>query len=143
MNHAEVPPEFHDRVSDDGSQFLYGVQLAEVPEWLGNLTALTRLSLGGNQLAEVPESLGNLTALSQLNLGGNRLASVPGWLGNLTALTTLDLSPNLSALTTLNLSGNQLTAVPLPLADLLDSGRELAPEGSPLGEPFQLHPPSW
>ena len=49
-----------------------------MPEWLGNLTALTELYLYGNRLASVPEWLGNLTALTELYLNGNQLASVPG-----------------------------------------------------------------
>ena len=54
-------------MSDDGRQVsLAGMQLASVPEWLGNLTALTTLDLSGNQLASVPEWLGNLTALTEL-----------------------------------------------------------------------------
>jgi hypothetical protein len=44
-----VPSEFRERVSDDGRQIsLEGMQLASVPEWLGNLTALTELDLYGN-----------------------------------------------------------------------------------------------
>ncbi len=55
MNLAGVPPEFRERVSDDGRQVvLAGSQLASVPEWLGNLTALTTLRLGDNRLASVP-----------------------------------------------------------------------------------------
>ena len=64
-----MPSEFRERVSDDGRQVsLAGMRLASVPEWLGNLTALTTLDLGGNQLASVPEWLGNLTALTELDL---------------------------------------------------------------------------
>ena len=50
------------------------MQLASVPEWLGNLTALTELDLSGNQLALVPEWLGNLTGLTALDLSFNQLA---------------------------------------------------------------------
>ena len=78
----------------------------ELPEWLGNLTALTSLDLSGNRLTELPEWLGNLTALTSLDLSGNGLTSLPEWLGNLTALTRLDLS------------GNQLTELPEWLGNL-------------------------
>lgn len=37
MNLVGVPPEFRERVSDDGKQVsLAGMQLASVPEWLGD-----------------------------------------------------------------------------------------------------------
>ena len=46
MNLVRVPSEFRERVSDDGRQvFLASMQLASVPEWLGNLIALTELDL--------------------------------------------------------------------------------------------------
>ena len=51
--------------------------LAEVPAWLGKLTALTTLDLNHNQLTEVPASLGNLTALTTLDLNHNQLTEVP------------------------------------------------------------------
>ena len=105
------------------------MQLTAVPDWVGNLTALTTLYLGRNQLAAVPESLGNLTALTELYLGRNQLTAVPESLGNLTALTMLDLGGNwltalpeslgnLTALTELNLTDNQLTALPESLGNL-------------------------
>jgi len=42
-----------------------------VPKELGNLTALTTLSLDDNKLTSVPKELGNLKALMSLDLGGN------------------------------------------------------------------------
>jgi internalin A len=124
-----------------------GMQLASVPEWLGNLTALTELDLSRNQLASVPESLGNLTALTRLDLSRNQLASVPESLGNLTALTELELSRNqlasvpeslgnLATLRQLNLSSNQLTALPLRLADLLAGSLKPDLKSNPLADPL-------
>ncbi len=89
-----------------------------IPTELGNLTALTSLSLSLNDLTgSIPSELGNLTALTNLNLSINYLTgSIPSELGNLTALTNLSLSlndltgsipselGNLTALTNLNLS---------------------------------------
>jgi internalin A len=130
MNLVGVPPEFRGRVSDDGRQMsLARMRLVSVPEWLGNLTTLTRLDLSRNQLTSVPEWLGNLTTLSTLDLSRNRLASLPESLGDLTALTTLDLSRNqltsvpeslgsLAALTTLDLSISRLMSVPGSLGNL-------------------------
>ena len=117
-------------MSDDGKRLtLAEMQLTAVPEWVGNLTALTTLNLSENQLTAVPESLGNLTALTELNLGANQLTAVPESLGNLTGLTELYLYGNqltavpeslgnLTGLTELNLYGNQLTAVPESLENL-------------------------
>jgi len=125
-----VPHEFRECVSDDGKQLtLAGMQLTAVPDWVGNLTALTTLNLYGNQLTAVPDWVGNLTALTTLNLSRNQLTAVPDWVGNLTALTTLNLSDNqltavpdsvgnLTALTELYLSSNQLTAVPDSVGNL-------------------------
>jgi Leucine-rich repeat (LRR) protein len=51
MNLSGVPSEFRERVSDDGRQVsLAGMELASVPESLGNLTALTTLNLSDNLL---------------------------------------------------------------------------------------------
>ena len=130
MGLMRVPSEFRGAVSDDGRQVsLAGMQLGSVPEWLENLTGISRLDLGGNQLASVPEWLGNLTGLTRLDLDGNQLASVPEWLGNLTGLARLNLCRNrlgsvpeslgnLTGLTRLDLGGNQLASVPEWLGNL-------------------------
>jgi leucine-rich repeat protein SHOC2 len=104
-------------------------KLGEVPEELGQLTALTKLNLRGNQLTSVPAELGRLTALTKLHLNNNKLTSVPAELGRLTALKGLALSGNqltsvpaelgrLTALTQLALHENQLTSVPTELGQL-------------------------
>jgi hypothetical protein len=59
-----------------------GNQLSELPESLGNLTALRRLDLSGNRLAVLPDWPGSLPALTRLDLMGNPLTAVPGWLGD-------------------------------------------------------------
>ena len=51
--------------------------LTVVPDWIGQLTALTRLDLNSNQLTAVPDSIGQLTALTTLDLSGNRYLSSP------------------------------------------------------------------
>jgi internalin A len=130
VNLSGIPQEFLQYVSDDGTHVaLMNMALASVPDWLGNLTALTHLNLSGNELASLPDWLGNLTTLTDLNLSGNELASLPDSLGNLTALTELTLNDNqlaslpdslgnLTALTDLNLGDNQLTALPDWLGNL-------------------------
>ena len=91
--------------------FLYRNQLTALPESLGQLTALQTLDLSGNQLSALPESLGQLRALQLLFLGGNQLSALPGSLGHLTALRALDLDGN--RLSTLPESLEQLTALEL------------------------------
>ena len=130
MYPEQVPSQFRSYVSDDGTRVsLANRGLASLPEWLGSLTALTELDLGGNQLTALPETLGNLTALTTLRLGGNQLTALPETLGSLTALTELRLGGNqltslpetlgnLTALTELRLDGNQLMALPETLGNL-------------------------
>lgn len=113
--------------------------LTRVPEWIGELTQLTRLNLYGNRIEALPESIGNLVNLVELNLGDNQLTSVPASIGRLTALTRVDLDRNrisalpgsigrLSRLVRLELFANRLTDLPASTARLhaltrLDLGR--------------------
>ena len=107
--------------------------IGTIPTQLGNLTALTSLSLGSNRLTgSIPAQLGNLTKLTNLNLSGNQLTgNMPTELGNLTNLTNLNLSVNrlsdsiptqfgnLTKLTILNLTNNRLTGnMPTELGNL-------------------------
>ena len=59
---------------------------------IGDITKLTNLA--GNGLGALPDWLGNLTALTELNLASNQLSALPDWLRNLTALTELNLANN-------------------------------------------------
>ena len=109
-----------------------GVQVAwELPSELGQLTALSRLALGGPLLTgAIPPELGQLTNLEELTLAGSRLTgSVPPELRQLTKLRTLELHDNrlttlppelgqLTRLAYLSLSGNQLTSLPPELGRL-------------------------
>jgi hypothetical protein len=80
MDRVAVPPEFRERVSDDGRQArLAEMQLESVPEWLGNLSALTTLDLSDNELESVPGWLGNLTALTKLYLFPSCTSSLTDW----------------------------------------------------------------
>ena len=103
-----------------------------IPTQLGQLTALTSLSLGSNLLTgNIPTQLGQLANLTSLSLTGNGISgNIPTQLGNLTNLTSLDLRGNrlrgdmptqlgnLTNLTTLNLAGNQFTGIPAQLGNL-------------------------
>ncbi len=66
-------------------------RLTALPEWLGQFTQLQELNLAANQLTELPESLGQLTQLQELNLAQNQLTKLPKWLGQLTQLQQLYL----------------------------------------------------
>ncbi|THU74710.1 hypothetical protein C4D60_Mb04t36260 [Musa balbisiana] len=68
-----------------------------IPNEIGKLQSLTRLSLGSNSLSgPIPASLGNLFALSDLNLSSNSLVGAlsEANFANLTYLYSLDLSHN-------------------------------------------------
>ena len=67
-----------------------------IPAELGELKALTWLTLSANQLTgSIPAELGELKALTYLGLSNNQLTgSIPAELGELKALTDLDLSNN-------------------------------------------------
>ena len=98
-------------------------QFAGLPDWIGDLTSLTRIDLNDCRLEAVPEWLVGLRRLTQLFLDNNRLTRIPEWLGDLRELTILRLDNNrletlpeslakLDNLTRLDLDRNQLTEVP-------------------------------
>lgn len=105
--------------------------LSEIPEMLGQLTALETLSLNNNRLMQVPAVLGQLRALRALSLSNNQLTTLPSGLGQLTALHTLYLDNNqlsslpstlgqLTGLHRLTVNNNHLTALPESLGDLTE-----------------------
>ena len=105
---------------------LYDSGLEVLPPQIGQLTALTKLSLAGCPLNKLPPQIGQLTALTKLELQWcQQLKELPPQIGQLTALTKLyligceqlkGLPPQIGqllALTNLNLVGcNQLTLAP-------------------------------
>lgn len=95
--------------------------LASLPDEIGALKSLEKLSLKNNQLSSLNPSVGSLTSLRFLLLASNQLAELPD-MGGLAALEELDASsnaitkvtPTLGAcqkLKTLNLDNNQVLAV--------------------------------
>ncbi|MCY3660693.1 MAG: leucine-rich repeat domain-containing protein, partial [Caldilineaceae bacterium] len=103
----------------------------QLPSELGQLTALSRLALGGPLLTgTIPPELGQLANLEQLTLAGSRLTgAVPPELDQLTQLRELELHGNrltalppelgrLFRLTHLGLAGNRLTTLPPELGRL-------------------------
>ncbi len=102
-----------------------------LPSELGQLTALSRLALGGPLLTgTIPPELGQLANLEQLTLAGSRLTgAVPPELGQLTKLWRLELHDNqltslppelgrLTKLVGLGVAGNRLTTLPPELGRL-------------------------
>ena len=104
-------------------------QLTTLPENIGELQNLQKLSLGGNQLTALPESIGGLENLQMLFLYANQLTALPESIGKLRSLQTLYLYSNqlrwlpesidkLYNLQELDLSSNQLTALPESIGKL-------------------------
>ncbi|CAI9782590.1 unnamed protein product [Fraxinus pennsylvanica] len=122
-------------------QYLYGYNCGlrgSIPNDIGNLTSLIKLSLFGNELTEsIPASLVNLQTLQELSLVHNKISgSIPDSLCELKNLNGLLLSQNLitsaipecigniTTLRRLNIDTNRLTS-PIPaslwlLKDLLE-----------------------
>ena len=76
-----------------------GLQIDSLPSFIGSLTSLKKLELGGGQNIKVlPKEIGNLTNLEELLIGnecqGNKISELPKEIGNCTSLKILDLSFN-------------------------------------------------
>ena len=88
------------RVNEEGritKLDLFGKKLVgTIPPEIGNLTALSFLSLGDNRLTgEIPPEVGNLTSLTTLLLHDNELTGrLPRELGKLTALRMFSINRN-------------------------------------------------
>ena len=135
------------------SLFLANMNLAELPESIGQLPYLQALYLYNNRLTSLPESIGQLSQLRNLYLNGNRLTSLPKSVGQLSQLTLLDLTGNrltslpesvgqLSQLQVLHLNGNQLTSLPESLRNLKELEHINLSGNGALGIPVEvLNPP--
>ena len=126
---------------------LGGNQLRELPDWIGDLSALNWLSLYGNPLTDLPDALGNLGALDTLDLFGAGIEALPESIGNLHRLSQLSLRQNnmtalpesvgnLSGLRLLDLRDNQFATVPRSLADLVARHIDVRLDGNPLRDPL-------
>ena len=80
--------------------------LTSLPESIGQLSNLQKLSLFNNNLSNIPDSIGNLSQLKVLNLSYNNLTSLPESIGQLSNLKVLYLH------------GNSLTNIPDSIGNL-------------------------
>ena len=96
-----------------------------IPDFLGRLTNLRRLSLPSNNLrAAIPATLGNLANLRELNLSSNELSGpIPSSLGGLENVITLSLSGNKLSGAIPSELGNLRNLSVLSLGDNALSGR--------------------
>lgn len=69
-------------------------RLTVLPDSIGQLARLERLSVGGNALAGLPASVGRLKKLVNLNVARNRMTTLPSALGDGSALEEFDASDN-------------------------------------------------
>lgn len=67
-------------------------RLAELPEEIGSLTKLERLTAAQNALAALPGSFTALKSLAVLRLSKNKFSSIPEHLNACTALEEIDFS---------------------------------------------------
>ena len=103
--------------------------LTELPDAIGELTALESLYLFRNELTQFPSEIRQLTKLTQLDLSNNRLSDLPPEIEHLTNLSYFYLSGNqlsdlppeigqLAKLTQLDLGNNQLSDLPPEIEQL-------------------------
>lgn len=115
---------------------LSSLGLAMLPDSIGLLTQIQKLSLGNNRLTTLPDSIAKLTHLQKLDLSRNHLATLPDSIGELWELKILYLNNNqltmlpdsilrLKQLQILNLNRNELTMLPDSIGHLVQL-RELS-----------------
>jgi internalin A len=129
--------------------------LTKLPPEIGQLTALTELSINSNELTTLPPEIGQLTALRTLYIKANNLTELPLEIGQLRSLTVLSLEGNqlsklpdsigqLESLVRLYLDSNRLVCLPDSIHSLLKlrylglhENPELSLPPEALGPPFE------
>jgi len=81
----------------------------KIPNSIGKLTYLKKLTLVRNRLQKIPESIGKLTSLKELDLSYNNFYEIPQLIGELNSLEKL------------NLKGNKIQKIPDSLRLFLNS----------------------
>ncbi|WP_300731449.1 hypothetical protein [Pseudomonas sp.] len=97
---TQLPEDFGTLAHLTSAHFVNS-QLKYIPDWIGNLTALTQLNLSsqiplGIMRGALPESIGNLLKLERLDLGNNNnlTGKLPDSLSKLTLLKNLLVQSN-------------------------------------------------
>lgn len=145
LNHNNLVsiPETVSEMKNLEGLFLAYNQLTYLPSSIGQLSALSILSLSSNNLRSLPESIVELRRLSLLYLAHNQLTHLPESFGNIKSLRCLQLDNNhitslpsslrqLDELDTITFSENkslvgishQGRLVPVPLQTLLENSNE-------------------
>jgi internalin A len=120
--------------------------VTKLPNWIGKLTALRRLVLGGTLIGELPDTLAGLTAIEDLDVSRTKLTELPAVVGSLRTLRRLiahdapiaSVAPevgDLENLRYLDLDGCPLRRLPPELGRLPES-IELRLTGTQLNEPL-------
>ena len=102
---------------------LYGNNIQEIPEWIGELESLEKLYLGKNKLTALPSSIGQLKNLKLLSAQYNDIETLPNSIVELENLQQLILNQNklrslpdsmhrLKKLEVLQLKFNELKKIP-------------------------------
>ena len=97
--------------------------LTVLPEEIGDMKSLVKLSLGQNKLASIPPEIGKLQNVTNLDIAQNSLSFLPEGFGNLSGLEQLDIHDNnldslpsdfgkLASLNILYLNNNNLAGLP-------------------------------
>lgn len=105
---GDLPESLGDLTALD-DLYLSSNNITSMPSSIGNLTLLTKLWIGMNPLTNIPNSFGNLVNLEELHLGFTNLGTLPESFGNLESLRWLALGD--AGLNSLPSSFGNLTAV--------------------------------
>ncbi|CAF1371365.1 unnamed protein product [Adineta steineri] len=87
--------------------YVYNTPVAHLPDQIGKLRNLKRLTLSNTGLIDLPNSVGDLSLLKHLCLPLNKLTSLPTTLENLQNLIYMDLNSNPQLRSVQSLNGLQ------------------------------------
>jgi len=92
-NEIESFPSCFLSVSGFGKLLLNHNKIKRIPDSL-RMSTVSALELDSNLIAEIPESIGNLKSLERLSLVGNQLTTLPEGIGGCVALAFFDVRGN-------------------------------------------------
>ena len=129
-NRSIISTEIIKAYKNNSAGLVIKSSISHLPPEIGQLRALTSLSVHQTQLKHLPSEIGLLSALKELVLNENQLESLPATIGNLTALETLYLMGNhqlsslpdeigeLTHLKKLYLTDSQISSLPVTIGQL-------------------------